>query len=86
MSDAPAEHTDKHVVLVSRQWANPNIAISVTAAGIGIGMALDDFVDALLAEVGSPATILTRAQLAERVKLAATRVVTGMKAETARIV
>lgn len=76
---------EKHVVLVSRRWDTKQIAIDVTSDGIAIGMSLDDFLAALVTEIGNPATMLTTAQLAKRVTAAASIVVQGMKDETARV-
>jgi hypothetical protein len=76
----------QHVVLVSRQWHSPAISVGISGEGIAIALALPDFLAALVTELGSPATILTRAQLAARLETAAARVVQGMKAETARVI
>jgi hypothetical protein len=57
----------------------------VTEEGIGIVMSLDDFLAALLAEVGSPTLTFSRAKLAEQVNAAASRVVSEMKAATAQV-
>lgn len=48
-------------------------------------MALDDFITALSKEAGNPTMLFTAKGLKARLALAAERVVTGMKDETARL-
>lgn len=72
----------KMAVVVSRQWHNPKISIDVNVAGIAIAMTLDDFLQALAAEYGSPASTLTRAQHLARLHAAAAVVTDSMKRES----
>ena len=65
---------EKSLVVVSRMWHEPFIRIDVTNVGIGITMTLDDFVQALEKEAGLS------------LRVAAERVVAGMKAETTKAV
>lgn len=76
---------EKHVVLVSRQWHNPDIRVDVTPDGIGISATLPDFLAAMVEEAGSPLFTMTKAQQLRALTAAAERVVAGMKAETARV-
>lgn len=71
--------TEKHAVVVSRQWTRPEIRVDVTADGIAIAMSLPDFLTALAAELGSPAAVMTKAQLSRRIEAAAAAVVEHMK-------
>jgi hypothetical protein len=84
MHRAPAE--PKAVVLVSREWHEPRIRIQVSVEGVSIAMELEDFLQAMVQETGNPAVVMTQAGLLKRLRLAADRVVMGMKTETARIV
>ena len=73
---------NKSVVVVSRQWKNPKISIDITKEGIAIAMSLDDFLQALAAEYGNPATTLTEFQHLVRLHAAAAVVTDSMKRET----
>lgn len=76
---------DKHVVMVSRLWNTPDIAVSVTEGGISVSITLGAFLDAVGKEVGNPTMLFTQAALLDKMKTAATKVVGDMKAETARV-
>lgn len=76
---------NKHAVVISRQWSGPLIKVDVTAQDIQISMSLAEFLQALAAEVGNPAFILTSDGLRQRLIGAAQRVTDGMKSETARV-
>lgn len=64
---------NKHLVVVSRKWHEPQIVVSVTNAELKIVMTMPDFVKALSAEAGR--------DLAS----AAERVIAAMKQETKRV-
>jgi hypothetical protein len=66
---------DKQLVVVSRKWHEPFIRVDVTEIGIGVTMTLDDFVRALAIEAG-----------VADLTAAAARVITGVKAETSKVV
>ena len=68
-----------HTVLVSRQWGPHPITVTVTDEAIGIAMPLDEYVAALLEQVGSPVGIFTKAQLGDRVRSASETIVGAMK-------
>ena len=70
----------KSTVLVGRKWHHPEIKVVVSISGIGIQMQMDDFLKALLAEIGTN-TVLTPENLIS----AKDRVVDGMKKETSRV-
>ena len=67
---------DKHLVVVSRQWHEPFIRVSLTDLDIKVVMGLEDFAIAVAHEIG-----------ADPEKVAATfdKIVTGMKRETAKV-
>lgn len=75
----------KTVVVVSRYWDNPDIQVTVTDRGIGIEMLIEDYVAALAAEMGNPTTLVTRAQLKERMLAAASEVIRKMKQATNKV-
>lgn len=77
---------EKHVVVISREFTpGAPIRIDVTNEEIAIAMTLGDFLDALAEQVGSPATLVTKAQLRTRLAFAAVAVTDAMKRETARV-
>lgn len=77
---------EKHVVVISRALvAGAPIKIDVTQEGIAISMTLGDFLDALTEAAGTPATLLTKAQLRTRLAYAAVAVTDAMKRETTRV-
>lgn len=75
----------KSTITVSRKWNNPSIVSFVDANEIGSTMLLDEYLEAVLQIVGSPTFVLTRAQLAEKVKSASTQVVEEMKRATVNV-
>lgn len=77
---------ERHAVLISRRWEAAEIKIDVTTDGIQVGMQLNDFLDALVDEIGRPTFVLTSAQLRERMHAASAAVCLDMKRETRRIV
>lgn len=76
----------KTVVTVSRRWNNPQIKTEVTHEGIALAMSLDDFIDALAAEIGSIALTVRDTTFKRKMREAASRVVSGVKDESAKIV
>jgi hypothetical protein len=57
-------------VIISRHWHKPEIQYNVTDEGLTIVVKLDDFILALIKEMGNPVAILTKAQLEAKVKAA----------------
>lgn len=58
------------------------ILMWITPEEVGIRMGLAKFIEAIASEVGSPAMIMTQAQLLARLQAASDRVVLSMKQET----
>lgn len=80
------ENTLKSVVTVSRKWDNPNIKTTITDESISLEMSMEDFKTAMLIEIGSVTTILTREQFKKRFDSAVVAVLQGIKEESAKIV
>lgn len=76
---------EKDVVVVSREWHNPNIRMVVNPRGINISMSVDDFILALAEEVGSPTMILTRATLLKKIQAASVSILDEMKHESKKV-
>lgn len=66
-------------VVISRRWDNPTINVYLEKEEIKLEMSLDDYIKAILTEIGSPALVLTTAQLAAKMKTARAVVELEMK-------
>ena len=80
-----ATRFEKHAVVVSRHWNNPKIDITVNRDGITLICPLDDFVRALVAELGSARFVLLRREAQEAVARAAGVAVEKIKESSARV-
>lgn len=72
------------VVLVSRKWSNPEILVGISNDGISIQMGMNEFVEALVTEVGSPAMLFSSDALRQKITAAAQKIQTEMQASTAQ--
>lgn len=73
-------------VVISREWAKgAPILVKVTEDDISIDMLLDDYLEALVAEIGNPATLFTTATLRKRVFAASVEVNRKMKQTTSSV-
>lgn len=66
--------SQREIVTISRHWGNPVIKVRVNHEAIGLQIRIDDYLVALVAEIGNPAMMLTQAQLLARLRGAAERV------------
>jgi hypothetical protein len=76
---------EKTVITIGRKWNNPRIMVWVTDEEIGLGLSLDDFLIALAAEIGNPATLLTSAQMLRRIQASAKSVIETVKEHSAEV-
>ena len=76
---------ERHKVVISRHWDNPQITVSVNKDKIEVFSDIDDFITALLEELGSPTLILTRNQLKQKLRLATVKVIEKTKLTTAQV-
>lgn len=76
----------RYKVVVSRNWHQPDISLLVTDERIELWMEMDDFVKAVVTEIGNPTLMVTQSQLQKKLQAAATKVLEGMKRETVQIV
>lgn len=77
---------EKSVVTVSRKWNNPKIHTVINADGISLSIDLDDFIAALIKEIGSVALTMTKAQFEKQIKKACENVIQGVKEESVKVV
>lgn len=73
-------------VVISRKWAKPQIEAFVTDTEVGSSMALEDFLAALVEEMGAPTMLMTKAQLLSRMLAVKDKVTTEMKSATKAVV
>jgi hypothetical protein len=79
------EREPKESLVISRHWGNPEIKITVNQEKIELLTNIKDFTDALIAEIGNPLMILTRAQLKQRIENAAHVVIEKIKEASAQV-
>ena len=77
---------EKTIITVSRLWNNPEIKTTISDSGIGLEMNINDFTTAMLEEIGSVTTVLTKAQFKKKFEQAVVNVISGVKQESAKIV
>ena len=75
----------KSTVIVSRQWNFPAIRAFVDTKEVGAEIDLDDFIEALLYQVGSPTFMMTKKQLADKVHAAKEEVIIELKKATVHV-
>lgn len=73
-------------VIVSRKWHEPEIRTFVDHKEVGSEIELDDFIQAVIEEVGNPTLLVTKKALHTAVKNAIQHVIHEMKAKTAHVV
>lgn len=72
-------------VTITKLWHKPEITINVDIEGISLSIPLDDFVSALIQEIGSVATVLTQKTFSDRVEAAKERVILGIQGESLKV-
>jgi hypothetical protein len=75
----------RNLVITSRKWDETKIEVFITDKRIGIHMDLNDFITAVIAEVGSPAPVMRRKTLRSRIEKAAYKIINEMKEQSAKI-
>lgn len=71
-------------VRVAREWNRKEISIDLAKDNIEISLPLESFLTALAAEMGSPASRVTRSGLLKQLNHAAAKIVSDMKMETVK--
>jgi hypothetical protein len=77
---------EKHNVVISREWNNPKILISVSSEAIAIKMSLEDFLLAVHIEMGNPTFLVTKEALLRRLTMASDKVCAEMKSLTSKVI
>lgn len=73
-------------IITSRKWHNPEIETFITTAEVGASISLDDFIEAVVADIGNPTMLLTKAALKAKLEEASARVLHEMKLATTHVV
>ena len=60
----------KRVITKSRKWHYPEILAYVSNQEIGLQINLDDYLQALVAEIGNPSLLLTQTKLLAKLRAA----------------
>ena len=76
----------KTKVVVSRKWHKPNVEAFIDHHEVGTNIDLEDFIKAVVEEVGNPALLLTKAALQKQLLAATEKVLHEMKEATAKVV
>lgn len=74
----------KTKIIVSRKWDKPEIEVFATSA-IGAKMDVNDFLSALVEEMGNPTMLLTKAQMKAKMIAASEVVIREMKSTTVHV-
>jgi hypothetical protein len=77
--------TDKVRLTIARKWHNPIITHTINKDGISVVIDLEDFVEAVVREVGSVTWTFTDASFKKQLEDAVQRTVAGIKEETAKV-
>jgi hypothetical protein len=73
-------------VTITRLWHNPEIHVTVDSEKISLSMPLDDFVAAMITEIGSVAMVFKQKTFAEKVKIAKEAIIKGIKEESVKAI
>ena len=76
---------EKIRVIVSRHWDRPQITVTVNREGIELYASIDDFREAVLAELGSPWKLFTRRRLRRKMEQAFYQVIEKVKEASSSI-
>lgn len=77
---------ERTVLTVSRLWHHPHIHTTISRRGIAMEMPMEDFLEALMREMGTVALTFTESGLRAQMQSASQRVVDGIKEESAKAV
>lgn len=77
---------ERRVLTISRLWNNPQIQTTVNIEGIELTISLDDFIEAIIQEIGPVTWTFKDATFRAKVSQAVNRVVQGIKEESAKVI
>lgn len=74
------------VVTISRMWNNPHIKTTISTDSIELEISLDDYLEALITEIGSITFTINNTKFKDKIKEASNRVINGVKLESAKVI
>ena len=77
---------DNQKLVIAREWSHPEIHVWISDESIGMRMGVQDYLIALVEEVGNPTLLLTKAQLLEKLKAANNTVTASVKGYSKAVV
>lgn len=72
-------------IVVSRKWNNPEVTAFMENNEVGAKISLDDFINAVVEEVGNPTSLVTKQALKNRLIIASSEVIKEMKKQTVHL-
>lgn len=69
-------------IVVSRKWSKPQIEAFVSQEEVGASIDLDEFIAAVVEEIGNPTTLVTKAGLKSKLEIAAEAVLSELRHST----
>jgi spore germination protein GerM len=76
----------KSIVSISRYWDNPQIKTTISAVGISLQVELDDFIEALIQEIGPVTWTFTEKAFREKINVACNNTLEKLKEESIKAV
>ena len=76
----------KSVMTVHRAWNNPVITTTINNHGIGLEISVPDFCEAVIQEIGPVTWTFKDATFRKKFMDAVTRVIEGVKEESAKVI
>lgn len=73
-------------ITITRKWNNPEIHHKVDIDGINLSVSLESFIEALCLEIGPVAWVFTEKAFRAKFDEAVSRVIAGIKEESAKVV
>jgi hypothetical protein len=73
---------DKTTVVISRQWASPEIRIDLNNTEIKMTMPMSQYLESLVLALGNPTLLVTSEQLKKKILAAHNQIVDEMKSST----
>lgn len=81
-----SEIKEHNVLTISRKWHQPKITTTISTIGITLTIDLEDFILAVLDEVGNSTLLLTKSKFEAKFRKAVDNVLLGIKEESAKVI
>jgi hypothetical protein len=77
---------NKSILTISRKWHNPQINTVINTEGIELSIPLDDFIQAVIQELGPVTWMFKDATFQSKLNSSINNVLQGIKEESAKVV